>query len=200
MSVPAVDYIRQAFFGALSTLGFPDSYNPISDVAAEYGSEISASLTQIIPPEEVTVPGMMSTGTFFQRFAQTTGWAQTLTINTNQVFGHYMQQTTPAQSQISWFPVYLAKGEYEYRGIYMKQLNSAIVRIELITSTGSLADTIISALDMHGASVLNQEASASFTVPSNGLYLLRWYTHSRHAASTSWIACFTAHYIFKMSD
>lgn len=55
VSVPAVDYIRQAFFGALALLGDPESYDPVSDVAAEYGSEISASLTQIFQPGEDAV-------------------------------------------------------------------------------------------------------------------------------------------------
>lgn len=55
VSVPAVDYVREAFFGALSLLGFPDSYNPESDQAAEYGSEIIASLTQIYPPAEIVI-------------------------------------------------------------------------------------------------------------------------------------------------
>lgn len=55
VSVPAVDYVREAFFGALSLLGFPDSYNPESDQAAEYGSEIVASLTQIYPPTEIDI-------------------------------------------------------------------------------------------------------------------------------------------------
>lgn len=183
--VPAVDSIRQAFFGAISKLGFPDSYNPISDVAAEYGSEIGASLTQIIPPEEVTIPGLQTRVDLFARNALHNQASIVYNTNTAQPFGYHISlPSNPQNGQIYWRNVYLKPGTYALDLLWVRELNSAIVAVDLYSPvTGSIS---IGSVDMHGLFANNQMTTLTFTIDSVQPHQLTLTSSAKQAGSTGY--------------
>jgi len=193
VSVPAVDYIREAFFGAISTLGFPESYNPISDVAAEYGSEISASLTQIVPPEEVTVPGQMSRVYLSQVFATRDVGNNFAYIGNSVQLGGYAQQN-PAAVNDQWRHegLQLRPGTWQCKLWYVK--TSANGQLYLRLNDGTDTIQIFGALETYqaGATVFNQMALSNFDIDAESTWDLIGQAISKNASSTGFQLLITA--------
>lgn len=186
VAVPAVDSIRQAFFGAISKLGFAESYDPVSDVAAEYGSEIGASLTQIIPPEEVTIPGLQARVDLFARNALHNQASIVYNTNTAQPFGYHMSlPSNPQNGQIYWRNVYLKPGTYALDLLWVRELNSAIVDVAIQSQT-TFTGQSIGSVDMHGLFANNQLTTLTFTISDTSPQALSLTAATKQAGSTGY--------------
>ena len=93
-------------------------------------------------------------------------------INNNQLFGHYAQQASALVSDYFYHIVWLKKGQYSYRGLWVRELNQAIIDITLEQPGRGVITSIATGLDMHGSFLLNQFYTVSFSVPRPGKYWL----------------------------
>lgn len=169
VSVPAVDYIREAFFGAISTLGFPDSYNPMSDQAAEYGSEIVASLTQIVPPRGVGLLESQAHITLWHIFS-TVHQGNAIIGQTNAAQFWHLQ--SPAANNDQWsLPFRAGAGIYEMNVLYWKSTQNGITELKILDSNGATIATLSPTIDMWASAFTgNQVQQYNFTLANDGDY------------------------------
>lgn len=165
VDVPAVDYVRQAFFGALATLGFSTSYNPINEQAAEYGSLIVESLTQIIPPEIITVPANSEINIAPINYDAIAGNAMIWVVNTNQRSSGFFQQSPAIAAAAFLFNRYMAAGEWSYRITYLRNTGNGILQFSISHFGGS--GIYLANHDLRGAAQNNTYHTGTFTLPQS---------------------------------
>jgi hypothetical protein len=168
VSVPAVPYIREAFFGVIRLLGDPDSWNPISDVAAEYGSEILESLTQIVPPEVITVPANSEITLFPGNMTVSDGNPITNAVNTS-ARGNFVSQQSPNADQNARVTYrYMAAGAWEYRLTAVTASNGCSLAFRITDFDGTVI--AVGTLNLRTAgTVFNTVFSGTFDLPVSGL-------------------------------
>jgi hypothetical protein len=163
VDVPAVDYVRQAFVGALANLGFSTSYNPINEQAAEYGSLIIESLTQIVPPEIVTVPANSEITLAPINYDAIAGNPMIWVVNTNQRSAGFFQQNPAIAAAAFLFNRYMAAGDWSYRITYLRNTNCGILQLTIgHFGGGPIYQTNH---DLRGAVQNNTYATGTFSLP-----------------------------------
>lgn len=190
VSVPAVDYIRQSFVGALTLLGFEENWDPVSPVAAEYGSEILASLEQIIPPEEVTVPADSEITISPVTMDVAIGNAIAQTIDAAQRNAIYWFQNPAIQSQVTTTSRFMAAGTWAYRITALKNANEGILQFRL-NLPGPTA-VLTANHDLYNATLLrNQYLTGTFTLTEASQYFIEFATNGKNGSSTGFLTFIT---------
>lgn len=113
----------------------------------------------------------------------------TMTINTNQMFGHYVEPAISGTANSWKLPVQLQPGEYQIRISYVRQTNSGILTYGY-TDNDDVFNTL-DTIDMHGSFLLNQEWMDQFTIDSDGCKNFIFKTPTKNAASTSYRVALT---------
>lgn len=178
VDVPAVDYIRQAFFGALSKLGEPTSYNPLSDVAAEYGSEINASLRQIQPEEINAMSAIRLDGFNITQSNGTVIWV----VDAASANGGYWGFSAQALGNSMSWERFLSAGNYEFKYLYMRNTDGCVAELQVQHPGGASEHTETFSID--GTLVRNSVISGSFTVETAGFYWIYIICYAAGSVST----------------
>lgn len=112
-------------------------------------------------------------------------WTQFYNGVTQQPFGHYINQVTPAINQSYVWKVYLTPGNWNLEVLWVRLPNSANARIYW-SVFGSGVVNNITTLNMHGTVLYNQRSQYTFTVTSAEMLVIGMTAISLPAGSTNY--------------
>lgn len=187
--------------GALTELQYEYNWEQFGTVTPEEAADAMRVMladyfqSSFVPP---LVEGQMSRVDLWYRYATpatvvTSG--VTFTINAGQMFAHYCQPISPAQNWFWYHPVTLQPGTYEFRMLYVKQLDSGILTLQYELADGTIT-AFGAGVDFHAGFALNQEYSTTVTIPDN-VVKIRFGTTTKNTGSSGYNLAITAMFLWR---
>lgn len=195
--IPDDDSYMALLGGLLALPGYLENYRDPESVQAEGVSAIWKDAYIQSNWERCPVQGLSAVVDFWLNLATMTGATFTYTAVAAQAFGYIIQSAPVSDTdwELNTDEVYLAEGEYAFKGLWFRGTNNAILECHLMDQHGVARDTIFTGFDTYGASLVNQIKTATFTVPNDDNYYIRLRPMGKNAASGGWQACFTSYHI-----
>jgi hypothetical protein len=132
----------------------------------------------------------------FSRFSVVSAGTLTRTAAAFMAFG-YVMQTDAANARQTTDLVYLSAGTWQYRGLYAKSTDAGITEVDLLPPTGGTINVIIN-LDQFGLFNAEFLATATLTIPADGLYTLRTANFtSKNPSSSGLRVNWTSHHFWR---
>lgn len=140
--------------------------------------------------------------TIWQMFASVVaGGVLNRVQNASQLFGHYAVQATPALNDQWKHPVYLKKGTYEARMIYVKATNGGAIDVWLDNALYSGDQVVIGTIDTWAnPGTFSHIYSATISIPRDAFWTLWGLVSGKNASSGGYSINVTSFHFWRTGD